>query len=150
MKKEYYIFLSVGLIILAYLLDVVANPLEVSMSLPTPYHYFTAENILKYAFTSTSILLKALAIVFSLPTILAALDLKSMAKGIILLISSGLLQLYALQDVATNARVIPLEWSLALTLAGLILLLPAIVFILLGFINSSKNEETPNSTSSTI
>ncbi len=138
MKKEYIVIFSVGLIILAYVLDAIVNPLALSTVLPTPYHYFTKDIITTYAFTFTSVFLKALAIFLSLPTILAALDLKPTLKGIILLICSGLLQLYAVQDVATKAQVVPIEWSLAFTLSGVFLLFPALLFMLIGFFSHPK------------
>lgn len=138
MKKEYIIAFSIGLIILGYVLDALVNPLTSYLNLTTPYHYLTTKNFTTYPFTSTSIFFKALAIFLSIPTILAALDLKRTAKGVILLIISGLLQLYALQDVATKAEVIPLEWSIGLTVAGLMLLLPALLNLILGPFSSSK------------
>ena len=142
MKKEYIIAFSIGLIILAYILDAIVNPLDMTLSLSTPYHYLTPEIVQTYAFTFTSVFFKALAIFLSIPTILAALDLKAITKGVSLLIISGLLQLYALQDVATKANVVPLEWSIALTVSGLMLLLPAIINLLIGFFSSFK-KETP-------
>jgi hypothetical protein len=143
MKKEYTIAFSIGLIILAYVLDALVNPLDLTLSLPTPYHYLTQETITTYVFTFTSIFLKALAISLSIPTILSALDLKALTKGISLLIISGLLQLYALQDVATKANVVPLEWSIAFTLAGLMLLVPSALLILIGFFTSLKKDTPP-------
>jgi len=52
------------------------------------------------------------------------------------------MQLYALQDVATRAHVIPLEWSLALTLTGVVLLIPAIIFIIIGFVKKAQKSLT--------
>src|SRR3989344_6024116 len=136
MKKEYLLILAVGMIILAYVLDAVVNPL--SLRLATSYHYFTPEIISQYPFTTVSIVLKALA-VFIVPVItLASLELKRMAKSGILLVVSGLLQLYALQDIATRAFVVPLEWSLGFTLAGVLLLIPTLLYFLTGLVPTSQ------------
>ena len=60
----------------------------------------------------------------------------------ILLIISGLAQLYAIQEIATGAQVIPMEWSLSLSLAGLALLLPASLQIFLGIAHKTKKKLT--------
>ncbi len=126
MKKEYLLIVVIGFFILGYILDAVANPL--SLPLPTPYHFFTSSNISTYPFTTTSVVLKALGVVMGVLIVLASLGLKRFVKGAILLVLSGLLQLYALQDVATRAAVVPLEWALGFTLAGLLMFIPIMIF----------------------
>ncbi len=133
------------MVILAYVLDAVVNPL--ALRLPTPYHYFTPTIISQYPFTTVSIVLKALAVVI-LPLItFSSLGLKKMAQAATLLVISALLQLYALQDVATRAFVVPLEWSLAFTLAGVILLLPTLLYFLTGLIPTPPPPSPPSSAS---
>lgn len=141
MKKEYLLILAVGMVILAYVLDAVVNPL--TLRLATPYHYFTPEIISQYPFTTVSIVLKALA-VFIVPVItLASLGLHRIAKSVTLLVISGLLQLYALQDIATRAYVVPLEWSLGFTLTGFLLLLPAVLYFLTGLVPTGRPPSPP-------
>lgn len=130
MKQEYILVIIIGLLILAYVLDAIVNPL--SLQLPSPYHYFDPEIISKYTFTTTSIVIKSIALVMAPLWFLSFLDFSKLTKGAILLVLSGLMQLYALQDVATGAQVIPLEWSLSLTLTGVVLLIPAALFLLIG------------------
>ena len=130
MKQEYILVIIIGLLILAYVLDAVVNPLK--LSLPSPYHFFDPQILSKYTFTTTSIVIKAVALIMAPLWFLSFLDFNKLTKGSILLVLSGLMQLYALQDVATGAQVIPLEWSLSLTLTGVVLLIPAIFFILIG------------------
>lgn len=134
MKKEHLLILIVGCFLLAYLLDAVVNPLD--LSLAHPYQYFTTSTLTTYPFTTVSIFLKAAAI-FILPLlIMAFLAVPSLARGITLLILSALLQLYAVQDIASGSLVVPLEWSLAFTLSGALLIIPTILFILAGLFNS--------------
>ena len=122
--------LIVGLIILAYILDAIVNPL--ALQLPTPYHFFDPANLSEYPFTMTSIIIKSIALFLAPIVIMSMLGFNALIKGVTLLVISGLMQLYALQDIATNAQVIPLEWSLSLTLTGMLLLLPAIIYTLIG------------------
>lgn len=130
MKQEYVLVTIIGLLILAYVLDAVVNPL--SLQLPSPYHYFDPEILSKYTFTTTSIIIKSISLFMFPLWFLTFLDFNKLIKGSILLVLSGLMQLYALQDVATNSQVIPLEWSLSLTLTGVFLLIPAVFYTIAG------------------
>lgn len=130
MKKEYLITLIIGLLVLTYVLDKVAHPL--SIPLASPYHYFDTTVMFLYPFTTTSIALKSLALIIALPLILSSLGLNNVIKGITLITLSAFMQLYALQLVFTNSRQIPLEWSLSLTLSGVILLIPAVLYMIFG------------------
>ncbi|KKU10510.1 MAG: hypothetical protein UX13_C0010G0010 [Candidatus Woesebacteria bacterium GW2011_GWB1_45_5] len=53
-------------------------------------------------------------------------------KGVLLLVLAALMQLYALQDVVTKAEVVPVEWSLSISLAGVALLTPMVLYIIRG------------------
>ncbi|MFH1536289.1 MAG: hypothetical protein ABIC96_04475 [Patescibacteria group bacterium] len=133
MKKEYILVFIVGLFILAYVLDAVVNPLR--LNLITPYHYFSPAIYTKYAFTSTSIVIKSIALLFTVLWLISFMKISRLLKGGILLGLSGLMQLYALQDVATGSQIIPLEWSLSFTLAGVLLLTPMIIYLIWGVID---------------
>ena len=138
MKKEVVAVLVAGFLVMAYVLDAVVNPLPVKLS--TPYHYFAWQTITLYPFTSVSIFLKAGAVTILPFWLLSFMPISHLTKGAILLVLAGLLQLYALQDVATSAHIVPLEWAIAFTLAGIVLLLPAVLFLLTG--SASKVGQT--------
>lgn len=148
MKQEYILVVIIGLLILAYVLDAIVNPLR--LQLPSPYHYFDPEVLTTYPFTTASIIIKSVAMIMAPIWFLSFLDFGKLTKGAILLFLSGLMQLYALQDVATNAQVIPLEWSLSLTLTGVILLFPAILYLVAGIFGkihksfADDEEQTPS------
>jgi len=130
MKREHFLILIVGLFILTYVLDAIANPLTITLA--TPYNYFTPETMLLYAFTTTSIVLKSVALFIAPLLLLSLMESRKVTKGLILLVLSGLVQLYSLQRVLTNSQSIPLEWALSLTLTGMALLIPAVFFIIVG------------------
>lgn len=140
MKQEYILIIIIGLLILAYVLDAIVNPLK--LQLPSPYHFFDPQILSKYTFTTTSIVIKSIALIMAPIWFLSFLDLSKLTKGAILLVLSALMQLYALQDVATNSKVIPLEWSLALTLTGMVLLIPTVIFILAGLVGKAHQSIT--------
>jgi len=135
MKQEYWLALIIGLIIFAYVLDFVVNPLQIT--LVTPYHYFISESLSIYPFTTTSIVIKAIALFITPLLLLSFAGFSKLIKGIIVFIFAGLLQLYALQDVATGSLTVPLEWSLAFTLAGVLLIIPSIIYVLWGMIQKA-------------
>lgn len=130
--KEYLLIIIVGLFLLSYLMDAVSDPLP--LTYPTPYHYFSGANMSKYAFATAAILIRASAFVMAPLWLFSFFTMHPGAKGGIFLVLGSLMQLYALQEVATNARVIPFEWTMSLSAAGVILLIPAVINILLGLI----------------
>lgn len=130
MKQEYVLIIIIGLLILTYVLEAIVNPLQ--LQLPSPYHFFDPTVLSKYIFSATSIMLRGVALIMASLWFLSFLHLSRLTKGAILLVISALMQFYALQDVATNSQVIPLEWSLSLTLTGVMLLVPAVLYIIIG------------------
>jgi F0F1-type ATP synthase assembly protein I len=56
------------------------------------------------------------------------------------------MQLYAIQEIAANTHVVPLEWALSLSLGGIALLLPTGIFLFKGMINAlnQKTLEAPD------
>lgn len=137
MKQEHWLAVVIGLLIFAYVLDGVVNPL--TLGLPTPYHFFIPEILVTYPFTVTSILIKSSALYITPLLLLSFTGFNKTLKGIALLIISGLFQLYALQDVASGAHAIPLEWALSLTFTGVILLFTSIIYIIMGFLQKASN-----------
>lgn len=128
LAKEYQLLVIVGLFIFAYVLEALVNPLAVTLA--TPYSFLSPTIFLKYPFTSAVILIKSIAIFWTPLLLLSFIKKAYAAKGSIILVVAALLQLYTLQEVATGAQVMPLEWSLALALAGIFLLLPMLIFFI--------------------
>ncbi len=94
--------------------------------------------IADYPFTTATIAIRAIAL-FMTPTWLFSFIKKAhMAKGVTFLILSVLVQLYSLQEVVTGTTLVPLEWSLSLSFAGLILLIPTLIHIMTGLFQSGK------------
>jgi hypothetical protein len=135
MKQEYLLFFIVGLFLLAYVLDAVVDPLNISLA--SPYQYFTPQNFTHYPFTTASIIIKTIALFLSAILVMSFLGIKRVTKGAILLVVAALMQLYALQDVVTDAQVIPLEWSLSFTLTGVLLLVPAVIYLVVGSVQQA-------------
>jgi len=123
----------IGLFLLSYVLDAVVNPLH--LNLPTPYHYLDPKVLNLYPFTTASIVIKGIALFLTPLLLLSLVEGYYPAKAGALLILIALMQLYALQDIATKAQVVPLEWALSISLAGVTLILPAIWYFIMGGIS---------------
>lgn len=130
MKKEHTLVIIIGLFLFSYVLEAVVNPL--ALNIPTPFHYLSGQHISTYPFTTALIVIRAIGIFLTPLLLMSFWEANQTAKGGILLVLIALMQLYALQDVATKAAVVPLEWSLAISMAGLALILPMIAYFILG------------------
>lgn len=140
MKKEYLFIFIAGLFLLAYVLEAVVNPLN--LALTTPYDYLNPTLLARYPFTTAIILIRALAIFLTPVWLFSFLSGNHTLKGVVFLVVAGLAQLYAIQEIATGAQVIPLEWNLSLSLAGIALLLPTMGQLLLGLFHSAHRKLT--------
>jgi hypothetical protein len=121
--KEYSMLIIIGLFVLAYVLDLTVKPLNIALH--SPFDFFTAESMSLFPYSTTSIFIKAIALFLAPLWLLSFSASKGFGKPAILLVWAGLTQLYAIQDVVTKAKVIPLEWSISLTAAGFALLIPS-------------------------
>lgn len=138
MKKGYLFVFIAGLFLFSYILEVAASPLTVKLT--TPYEFLKPDLISRYPFTAIDIAIKSLAIFLTPVLAISLINRHHFAKGIGLLVLLGLVQLYTIQQVATDAKVIPLEWTISLALASLALLLPALLHLLLGLAYKTKQK----------
>ena len=145
MKKEYILTLIVGLFMLSYLLDAINDPLP--LNLAHPYQYLQANIIGVYPFSTASIMIRAVAMFLTPLLFLSLIEKAHAAKALTLLIVSVLAQLYAVQGVATDSRLIPFEWAISLAFAGAALLLPMLIHTLQAlFFSATKGiQKTVNS-----
>jgi len=134
MKKEYSLLFIIGLFILAYVLDAVVEPLV--RNLATPYHFLSPSYFSQFPFTTASVVIKAIGIFMTPLWLFGFFEGHHLGKGASLLVLSGLMQLYAVQEVATDAGLIPLEWAISFALAGIISLIPAILLLIRGIFSS--------------
>ncbi len=134
MKKEHTLVVIIGLFLLSYVLDAAVKPL--SIALTTPYQFLNPQLIRMYPFTTASVVIKGLGIFLAVPFLFSLIENHNTAKGASLLVTVALMQLYALQDIATRARVVPLEWALSISLAGIALILPMIFYFIRGALDS--------------
>jgi hypothetical protein len=151
MKKETLLVVIIGLFLLSSVLDAVVPPLQIHLA--NPFQFLNPRLLALYPFTTASVVIKGIGIFLSPLLLFSLVTGHGTAKGATLLVIIGLMELYALQDVATGAQVVPLEWSLSLSLAGIALILPTIFYFVTGAVGSlhkqlggpEEDAETPPS-----
>ena len=138
--KEYSLLFIVGLFILAYVLDLIVEPLD--LALPSPYAFFKPAMISAFPFSTASIFIKTVALFTAPLWLISFSNNKGFSKPAILLVWASLIQLYAIQDIVTNAELIPIEWSLSLSAAGMALLLPTVLLFIRAIISAAHKNLT--------
>lgn len=138
-KEQIFVFI-IGLFLLSYLLEAIVDPL--TLKLATPYDYFSPLHFGKYPFTTTTVIIRGLSIFLTPLFLLSFIPKSYFAKVGLLLVVSSLAQLYALQEVASGTTLIPLEWSLSLSVAGAFLILPIVFIIIQGIVDKFKSNVT--------
>jgi hypothetical protein len=136
--KEYMLMIIGGLFLLAYVLERTTNPIKVPLA--NPYQFLQSEYLRTYPFTTAIIFIRSLALFMTPVWLLSFFGKAHYTKGGFLLVLAGLMQLYAIQELASKVKTIPLEWTLSLSLGGMALLLPTLLFFFKGMINAVNNK----------
>ncbi len=136
--KEYILLTIGGLYLLAYLLEAAVDPLQVELA--TPYAFFAGEQFGRFPFSTATIVIRGIAVFMTPLFFLSFIKNAHLGKAGTTLILSALIQLYALQEVASGTTLVPLEWSLSLALAGLGLLASSILYLISALFSSAKNQ----------
>lgn len=128
MKKDYLWFTILGLLLFGYVLDQIAGP--ISFSSKNPYAFLSHSTLTTYPLSAVSIAAKAIGLTLIFTTAFSYLRSAHLLKAIIFFILGSLVQLYAIQQLATRSQVTPLPWTISLAYAGALLLIPAIIHLL--------------------
>lgn len=139
--KEQVFITIIGLFLLSYLLEAIVDPLNINLA--TPYAFLSPLYFTKYPFTTATIAIRGLSLFLAPVFILSFFSRGYFAKVGVLLVVGALAQLYSLQEVASGTTLIPLEWSLSLSVAGMALILPILIYIIKGLFLSAKDKFAP-------
>ncbi len=138
-NRETIFVTTVILYFISYTLDRINGPLK--LAIKNPYAFVQPKILATYPFTGVSILLKVIALWLTVLLFLGLIEKRYLFKIIIVLTTAFLSQLYAIQQLATGLRVTPVEWTLAITFAGL-LLVPTSGFFLFASLFSTVKSKT--------
>ena len=142
MKKEYFVVIAIAFFIFAYVLDWISGPFNITLR--NPYQFLSEDVFLRYPFTAVSIAIRTVALLISVLVCVLLLQKKYLQKGIFLLILSALAQLYAIQQIATGMLLLSLQWILSLAFAGLTIIVPGVMFFVIGFLHWGHDQVSGN------
>ena len=128
MKKDYFWFTIIGLLIFSFVLDRISGP--ITLNVRNPYLFLNSTVLSTFPLTAVSVAAKAIALAAAIILSLSYLIKLSYIKASLLFVLGGLAQLYAIQQLATSGQVTPIEWTLGIAFAG-VLFLPFMVFYIL-------------------
>lgn len=130
MKKEYLAIIGVAFFILGYVMDLLAGPIYIPLQ--SPFDFLKQPIISTYPFTAASVGLKVTVIIIGILISISFIAEKQLAKGIFLVFLTALFELYSIQQIATGNRLISLPWSLGFAFSGILLLMPALIYVVVG------------------
>ena len=148
MPKEYTLIVIAGMFLLSYVLEATVDPLAIELA--TPFEFLKPLYLSQYPFTAATVGIRSIALFMTPLWLLSFIKKAHYGKGGTILILAALMQLYSLQEIATGTTLVPLEWSLSLSIAGAALLLPAALFILSGMfaaVGEKMAGDSPSKTS---
>lgn len=135
MKKDYFWFTIIGLLILSYVLDSIAGPL--ALNLKNPFQFLSGPLLSTYPLTAVSVAAKAVSLLGIIVLTFSYIRISPFVKATVLFVVAAIGELYAIQQLATKSHVTPITWTLGIAYAGLIALLPLFYYILSGTIGSA-------------
>lgn len=136
MKKEYFLVATFAFFGLAYVLDYFAGP--ISFALTTPLTFLTKSYLNSYPLTAFAVAIRALAIFISLLLLFSVIEKQYFVKAFTIFVIAVLVELYAVQQIATGMRTTSIQWTLSFSYAGIFLATAIIYFIIAGIINSLR------------
>lgn len=130
MKKEVLLFVVGLLFLLAYVLDYLAGSVGLSITHPiqlTNYTFFAP-----YPLTTFAIAVRSVSLMLSVVLFLSLMEYQYFKKLGISLFLGFIAFIYGYQQLITLGNITPLLWTIAITYSGVLLILPSVVYLLLG------------------
>lgn len=131
MKKEYIGVTICALFLLSYVLDYLAGPFTLTVTNP---FLFIQQHLSVYPFTAAGIGIKTLGLLLSMILITLFIEKKYFVRALVVFFTATLFEFYAIQQLATGQQLIPIQWTLALSYTGVLLLLLTIIYIIIGIV----------------
>lgn len=133
MKKEITLVITACLFLLAYILDYFAGTLQLTIF--SPIQFIDLSYFKLYPMTYVAVIIRSFALMLSVTLFLSMMERQYFKKVGIALFLGFVSEIYAFQILATNSTVTPMLWTLAISYAGALLLVPVIFYIFLGVAN---------------
>jgi len=133
MKKELILSTAIAFFVIAYVLDQLVPPIPITAA--NPYAFINSTLLSTYPLSAFSIILKTAGIWVSILVAISTIENKYFAKATFLFLLAAISQLYSIQQFTAKIMAIPIDWTLAVSFAGLFLTLPIVWFLARGLLH---------------
>ena len=128
MDKEYWVVVAVSLFVLSSVLESLAGPVQLEVA--NPFVFLSQTYLSVYPLTAVAIGVRALGFLISALLVISLIENQYFLRATILFALGVLAELYAVQQLATEAKLTSVQLTLSIAYAGVITL-PAILYYIL-------------------
>ena len=130
MNKEYFVLAAIALLVLSSVLESFAGPVQLQIANQLA---FLSNNYLSiYPLTAVAIGVRALAFLIFALLIVSMIEKQYFVKATILFAAGVLAELYAVQQLATGVKLVPVQYTLSVAYAGFAAVPVILLYILRG------------------
>jgi len=140
MEKEYWVLVAVSFFVLSSVLESFAG--AVQLEITSPLTFLSSSYLSTYPLTAAAIGVRALALLISALLAVSLIEKQYFAKAVILLAAGVVAELYAVQQLATEAKMIPIQWTLSFAYAGMGAVPLILYFVLRGTLGGLRTQLT--------
>lgn len=141
LPKEMWLVVAVVAFLLAYVIDLLAGPVTITVG--NPVAFLTSPVLLNlYPFTAAAIIIRSIAIFISVMLIISFIDKQYVAKIAILIFVGVLAEFYSIQQLANGFKMTTIQWTLSIAYGSVLLILGIIGLVLKGIWSMFNKEST--------
>lgn len=140
-QKEMWLVVTVVAFLLAYVIDILAGPVKITVG--NPVAFLTSPVLLNlYPFTAAAIVIRSIALFISVMIIISFIERQYFAKIAILVFVGILAEFYSIQQLANGFKMTTIQWTLSIAYGSVLLVLGIIGLTLKGIWSMFNKEET--------
>lgn len=128
MKKEAVFLITLIMLGFSYMLDYFAGSLNLTQ-IKNPLVFLDLKYFNLYPMTFVSVSIRSIAIAILVVLLLSAIERQYIKKALITLFIIFVAEIYSFQQLATGAKMTPTLWTLAISYAGMWLVLAIVFYI---------------------
>jgi hypothetical protein len=141
LSKEIWLVLAIVAFLLAWLIDRLAGPVNITVSAPIAFLKSTYM-LRTYPFTATAIIIRSIGLFISTMLVVTSIMEKKYLAKILIIIFIGLLaEFFAIQQLATGFKLTTVQWTLSIAYGSIMLVLGIVWLTLKGIWSSFGGKE---------
>jgi hypothetical protein len=145
MKKETFLIFTIGLFILAYVIDYISGPIAIDIK--NPFQFLNPSVLTNLPLTTVGVGCRSLGIIIATVLFWSLFEGIYSIKAVTTFLISVLFELFAIQQIATGMRTVTIQWILSLAYSGVFQLIPAIIYLILSLVKKIPSNVVSTETS---